>query len=239
MLTECAMLCATGSDLPAAATRKFPPLRGCTALRVPDGADARLLLRGQLAVSVSRADDGAVIGATGTQEQARFAMGRGECLLTVVEVSDPQTPSIAVPPLHWPANQQNGRITAHSPQPVSGTVLLSFQTRHAVTGLQLPGVIDELFYYEGPLGARVGDAGTAIDVWAPTAQQVTGMPTCAELLGVICSRLGSLCSGRAVGAHSAARSQETYPCSNEHFMRPRRPVTSMESLTVVWRLYPR
>ena len=39
-------------------------------------------------------------------------------------------------------------------------------------GLQLPGVLDELFFYDGPLGARVSDEGTSIDVWAPTAQQV-------------------------------------------------------------------
>ena len=41
-----------------------------------------------------------------------------------------------------------------------------------MTGLQLPGVIDELCFYDGPLGARVSDEGTSIDVWAPTAQQV-------------------------------------------------------------------
>ena len=45
-------------------TRKFPHLRGCTALRVPEGVDARDLLRGQLAVSATSAD-GASITATG------------------------------------------------------------------------------------------------------------------------------------------------------------------------------
>lgn len=42
-----------------------------------------------------------------------------------------------------------------------------------MTGLQLPGVIDELCFHDGPLGARVSDEGTSIDVWAPTAQQVS------------------------------------------------------------------
>ena len=54
----------TGSELPHAVTRKFPHLRGLTVLRLPDGADARRLLRGQLAVSVASAD-GAGLNATG------------------------------------------------------------------------------------------------------------------------------------------------------------------------------
>ena len=48
-------------------TRKFPHLRGCTALQLPEGVDARRLLRGQLAVSVASAD-GATINATGALE---------------------------------------------------------------------------------------------------------------------------------------------------------------------------
>ena len=54
-----------GSELPAAVTRKFPHLRGCTALRVPEGVEVRRLLRGQLAVSVASAE-GSVLNATGT-----------------------------------------------------------------------------------------------------------------------------------------------------------------------------
>ena len=55
-----------GSQLPHAVTRKFPHLRGLTALRLPDGADARRLLRGQLAVSVASAD-GTALNATGAR----------------------------------------------------------------------------------------------------------------------------------------------------------------------------
>lgn len=44
--------------------------------------------------------------------------------------------------------------------------------RAASAGVQLQGVLDQLFYYPGPLGAEVGPNGVALRVWAPTAQQV-------------------------------------------------------------------
>lgn len=40
------------------------------------------------------------------------------------------------------------------------------------TGLQLPGVLDDLFHYEGTLGVTFTDAVPTLQVWAPTAQQV-------------------------------------------------------------------
>uniref|UniRef100_A0A061RDX2 Alpha--glucosidase n=1 Tax=Tetraselmis sp. GSL018 TaxID=582737 RepID=A0A061RDX2_9CHLO len=40
------------------------------------------------------------------------------------------------------------------------------------TGVQLPGVLDELFFYDGPLGARVLEESVEVSVWAPTAQRV-------------------------------------------------------------------
>ena len=40
------------------------------------------------------------------------------------------------------------------------------------SGVQTPGVLDDLFFYEGLLGAHVGPEGVAISLWAPTAQQV-------------------------------------------------------------------
>lgn len=43
----------------------------------------------------------------------------------------------------------------------------------AVAGLQLPGVLDELFTYSGPLGAAVTDSAASVTVWAPTAQHVS------------------------------------------------------------------
>ena len=53
-----------------------------------------------------------------------------------------------------------------------GIVLRRPPDIRAVTGLQLPGVIDELCFHDGPLGARVSGEGTSMAVWAPTAQQV-------------------------------------------------------------------
>jgi len=40
------------------------------------------------------------------------------------------------------------------------------------TGLQLPGVLDDLFEYDGALGALVTPSGITLRLWAPTAQQV-------------------------------------------------------------------
>lgn len=43
----------------------------------------------------------------------------------------------------------------------------------AATGLQLPGVLDELFNYEGPLGVEMKTTGEfSLHLWAPTAAQV-------------------------------------------------------------------
>ncbi|XP_062156540.1 pullulanase 1, chloroplastic [Alnus glutinosa] len=40
------------------------------------------------------------------------------------------------------------------------------------TGLQLPGVLDELFSYNGPLGAVYSEESVSLYLWAPTAQAV-------------------------------------------------------------------
>ena len=40
------------------------------------------------------------------------------------------------------------------------------------SGVQTPGVLYDLFFYEGLLGAHLGPEGVAISLWAPTAQQV-------------------------------------------------------------------
>lgn len=39
-----------------------------------------------------------------------------------------------------------------------------------VTGLQLPGVLDDMFAYTGPLGAVFSDKDVDLYLWAPTAQ---------------------------------------------------------------------
>lgn len=40
------------------------------------------------------------------------------------------------------------------------------------TGIQLAGVLDNLFAYDGPLGANATKDGVSINVWAPTAQVI-------------------------------------------------------------------
>ncbi|KAF7820192.1 pullulanase 1, chloroplastic [Senna tora] len=40
------------------------------------------------------------------------------------------------------------------------------------TGLQLPGVIDEFFSYNGPLGALFSEDSVSLYLWAPTAQAI-------------------------------------------------------------------
>lgn len=58
-------------------------------------------------------------------------------------------------------------------KPVKGDAKrCSFQ----IAGAQLQGVLDELFFYEGPLGACITAAGVELHVWAPTAHQVIFTP---------------------------------------------------------------
>ncbi|BFI23877.1 pullulanase [Marchantia polymorpha subsp. ruderalis] len=40
------------------------------------------------------------------------------------------------------------------------------------TGVQLPGVLDDLFAYDGPLGVSIIEDNVSLSVWAPTAQSV-------------------------------------------------------------------
>ncbi|CAA0829226.1 Pullulanase 1- chloroplastic [Striga hermonthica] len=44
-----------------------------------------------------------------------------------------------------------------------------------ITGLQLPGVLDELFFYNGPLGAIFSSEAVYLYLWAPTAQKVRAL----------------------------------------------------------------
>jgi pullulanase len=53
-------------------------------------------------------------------------------------------------------------------------VLVKFNRSQAVdaTSLQLPGVLDDLFYFDGRLGAHFADGAVQFRLWAPTAQKV-------------------------------------------------------------------
>lgn len=42
----------------------------------------------------------------------------------------------------------------------------------SATRLQIPGVLDDLYAYDGTLGATVSGADTRFEVWAPTAQSL-------------------------------------------------------------------
>lgn len=44
-----------------------------------------------------------------------------------------------------------------------------------ITGLQLPGVLDELFSYNGPLGPNFSPKSISLYLWAPTAQDVRAL----------------------------------------------------------------
>ncbi len=46
---------------------------------------------------------------------------------------------------------------------------------HLCAGIQLPGLLDDLCFYSGPLGAEVTPKSTSIRLWAPTAQKVSLM----------------------------------------------------------------
>jgi pullulanase-type alpha-1,6-glucosidase len=41
------------------------------------------------------------------------------------------------------------------------------------TSIQIPGVLDDLFFYDGPLGVDLGGGATGLRLWAPTAQSAS------------------------------------------------------------------
>lgn len=65
----------------------------------------------------------------------------------------------------------------HVPELLKGQVAVSARNEAGrlvdATSLQIPGVLDDLFPYNGPLGVSYEENGIAIRVWAPTARKVT------------------------------------------------------------------
>ena len=56
------------------------------------------------------------------------------------------------------------------------------------SGVQTAGVLDDLFVYEGPLGACIeADGSVTVSVWAPTAQKVMPGLLPSHTGGVVCS----------------------------------------------------
>ena len=60
-------------------------------------------------------------------------------------------------------------VLHHSRQVVTNTVSQCSLS----AGVQLQGVLDELYFYEGSLGARPASGGWQITLWAPTAQSIS------------------------------------------------------------------
>ncbi len=63
---------------------------------------------------------------------------------------------------------------ARVPAILKGQVVVSAAAGNATpidaTSIQIPGVIDDLFFHDGPLGVDLSDGNTIIRLWAPTAQ---------------------------------------------------------------------
>ncbi len=66
---------------------------------------------------------------------------------------------------------------AKAPAILKGQIAVSVRDSHGrlieATGVQIPGVLDDLYPYDGPLGPDVRGDGVTLRVWAPTARSVT------------------------------------------------------------------
>ncbi len=69
-----------------------------------------------------------------------------------------------------------GADASRAEELLKGQVLVSVSgadgTLREVTGVQIPGVLDDLFTYDGPLGPTWQNGVPALGVWAPTARSV-------------------------------------------------------------------
>ncbi|PIN04745.1 1,4-alpha-glucan branching enzyme/starch branching enzyme II [Handroanthus impetiginosus] len=72
-------------------------------------------------------------------------------------------------PLHIPPALDVKNLSKYQ---LAVAVLSSSGECTTLTGLQLPGVLDELFCYHGPLGAIFSSEAVSLYLWAPTAQDV-------------------------------------------------------------------
>jgi pullulanase len=84
----------------------------------------------------------------------RFPHLRGGSALTLSDADLARVPDILKGQIAVSAWDQNGRMLD-------------------ATGLQIPGVLDDLYRYDGPLGVTWENAQPVIRVWAPTAQNVS------------------------------------------------------------------
>jgi pullulanase len=84
---------------------------------------------------------------------ARFPHLRGGSALTIPEADLARVPDILKSQIAVSAWDQDGKMLD-------------------ATGLQIPGALDDLYRYDGPLGVTWENAQPVIRVWAPTAQNV-------------------------------------------------------------------
>ena len=49
---------------------------------------------------------------------------------------------------------------------------MTIKIRNGIAGVQLQGVLDHQFFYDGPLGALLSKDNIDITLWSPTAQKI-------------------------------------------------------------------
>ncbi len=82
----------------------------------------------------------------------------------------PQLADYAV--FHLPGTVGNASLQQILQGQIAVTAADSTGTLKYLTGVQDAGVLDDLFYYAGPLGPVFSDSGLTTYIWAPTAQSV-------------------------------------------------------------------
>ena len=114
---------------------------------------------------------GITLGANGLQGGLQVPLTVGGTLSSSLLARYPQLASYKV--LTIPAQATDAQIA----YALKGQLALSASlngTLEYATGLQIGGVLDDVFYYGGKLGVVYGDDGTiSLKLWAPTAQSVS------------------------------------------------------------------
>jgi Pullulanase N2 domain len=180
------------AGLPRSASLKFPHLASLSTLRLPQDAvsSAPELLQGQLAVAIV-SKDGKLVRATGAVTCCASPQPDASvCCVLPLHTDEAKAKVILSTALHtdmrlpdWLLHMRCHLWHATSPHSMQLMAL-------AATGLQLPGVLDELFTYSGPLGASITDSAADVVLWAPTAQDVSCRPYACACHAFQCSRTG-------------------------------------------------
>ncbi len=81
-------------------------------------------------------------------------------------------PHLADLPVFRVAQEDLARVPAILRDQIAVSATAEDGTPVDATGLQIPGVLDDLFFYDGPLGPAYATDGVTLRLWAPTAQSV-------------------------------------------------------------------